>query len=338
MRGGSRDCPDSWTVASLQRLKDRVRQSPWLVERVLTFTWSVLRLEWPRPVAQAKALLTTRRPRTYSQKVRYKMARDRRPILTTWADKLAVRDYVAEKVGTERLLTVYSRSHAARDLDWESLPREYVLKVNHGCGGMIIVTESASRSRRLPIPGPRSRWSRHVIHPDAADTDQMIALLDSWLALRYGWGPGSRWEWAYWAIEPTAYAEEYIGREGPARNLKLHCIHGEPLVATITHLADDLMGDIPETRFLVADAATTVESWGIPLDEWKEVESMSRKLSSETDFVRLDWLIGGTGIRFGEFTSYPSAGTGSVMGTADMSGPALAAWLFDSWTLPARYG
>lgn len=299
--------------------------------------WCIVRLEWPWPVAQAKALLTNRRPTEYSHKVRYKMARDRRPIMTTWADKLAVRGYVTEKIGTDALLDVYSTARAGRDLDWDALPREYVLKVNHGCGGMIIVTESADPDYRLPHPGPRTRWSRHMIHPDATDREAMIALLDSWLALRYGWGLGSHWEWMYQDIVRTAYAEEYVGVMGPARNLKIHCINGEPKVVSVTRLAQDLHGDIPEGRFLVDRAPTEVEVYGLSREEWHRAEQWSRALASETDFVRVDWLITDRGPIFGEFTSYPAAGRVAVMGATGISGPDLATWLSDQWTVPRHY-
>ena len=38
-------------------------------------------------------------PTTFSEKVRYRMAVDRRAILVTFVDKVAVRRYVAERVG-----------------------------------------------------------------------------------------------------------------------------------------------------------------------------------------------------------------------------------------------
>lgn len=324
-------------MSVLARAKSRVRQSPWIIERALLAIWCIVRLEWPYPVAHAKIMATTRHPRTYSDKVRYKMARDRRPILTMWADRLAVREYVASKVGTDLLLDVYSRAQSARSLDWQSLPREYVLKVNHGCGGMIIITEGADIRYRLPAPGPRTRWTRHLVHPESMDRSATIALLDSWLTIKYGWGMGSRWEWAYQAIVPTVYVEEFVGDHGPARNLKIHCIAGEPLVGTVTHLAQDLMGDVPEERFRVDDAPKIIDSVGISKVVWRRIEECSRILASETDFVRLDWLLSGKGASFGEFTNYPSAGRGAVMGTRDMTGPDTAAWLSDKWVVPARY-
>ena len=52
---------------------------------------------------RAIRLLRTRRPRTFRDKVRYKMLRDHRPLLVTFADKAAVRTHVAAAVGEHYL-------------------------------------------------------------------------------------------------------------------------------------------------------------------------------------------------------------------------------------------
>src|SRR5437867_168335 len=46
-------------------------------------------------------------PVTFNEKIRYKILHDRRPLLMTWADKFAVRDYIARKVGAEFLTELY---------------------------------------------------------------------------------------------------------------------------------------------------------------------------------------------------------------------------------------
>lgn len=46
-----------------------------------------------------RRLWKTRTPVTFTDKVRYKMLRDRRRLLVTFADKAAVREYVTEVLG-----------------------------------------------------------------------------------------------------------------------------------------------------------------------------------------------------------------------------------------------
>src|SRR5438128_89455 len=70
------------------------------------------------------------RPATISQKIRWRMIKDRNPLLTTFADKLAVRDYVTERIGPEVLTRIYAVADDPDELDFDALPREFVLKPN----------------------------------------------------------------------------------------------------------------------------------------------------------------------------------------------------------------
>src|SRR3989442_1686841 len=51
-------------------------------------------------------------PTSYSQKVRYRMATDRRTILATFADRVAAREYVRARAGDSVLTQVYAVTEA----------------------------------------------------------------------------------------------------------------------------------------------------------------------------------------------------------------------------------
>src|SRR5215470_12535101 len=72
-------------------------------------------------------------PNTFSEKILHKMLFDRRRILTTFADKLAVRDYVEQRLGgKEHLATIHGVFARADDLSSFSFPSRFALKANHG--------------------------------------------------------------------------------------------------------------------------------------------------------------------------------------------------------------
>ena len=57
------------------------------------------------------------------------------------ADKYAAKKWIADRVGDKyvpKLLGVWNR---AEDIDFDSLPRRFVLKTNHDSGGVIIVRD-----------------------------------------------------------------------------------------------------------------------------------------------------------------------------------------------------
>lgn len=65
---------------------------------------------------------------------------------STYADKLAVRDYIAAKGLKHILPVVYKIWDNSRDIDFESLPNKFVLKCNHDNGSTIIVIDRYSIS------------------------------------------------------------------------------------------------------------------------------------------------------------------------------------------------
>src|SRR5262249_34695775 len=71
-------------------------------------------------------------PNTFNEKLLHRMLFDRRRILTTFADKLAVRDYVEQKLGgMQNLPTIYGVFSRADDLYSFDFPSRFALKANH---------------------------------------------------------------------------------------------------------------------------------------------------------------------------------------------------------------
>lgn len=56
----------------------------------------------------------------------------------TLADKYAVRQYVADRVGAEHLIPLIGKWDSVEDIDFESLPNQFVMKCNNGSGDVVI--------------------------------------------------------------------------------------------------------------------------------------------------------------------------------------------------------
>ena len=123
-------------------------------------------------LVRALRLWRTRDPQTFRQKVRYKMLRDRRPLVVTFADKAAVREYVAATVGPHYLPRAYAVSDDPSVLP--ELPETFVVKPTHGSGAAIIVSPTAPPDARLP-PVARS-WSYTHIRPEFADRAHIVEI------------------------------------------------------------------------------------------------------------------------------------------------------------------
>jgi hypothetical protein len=124
----------------------------------------------PRRVRDAQLDWSIRRvapypdpPITFNAKLHYKMVNDRRPLLTTFADKVAVRRYIETKVGRHVLTDLFLVTEDAKLVRREALPREFVLKPSHGAGGCIVSEKIASTEK---MPDQHPGWSGFAVSPN----------------------------------------------------------------------------------------------------------------------------------------------------------------------------
>ena len=151
-------------------------------------------------------LWRTRRPRTFTEKVRYKMLRDHRELMVTFADKAAVRDHVAAVAGTHVLPRLLHLSDDPASLAGAALPTAYVLKPTHGSGVAVVVSPDAPAEARLPDPPGRlglpPRASRARPRGGPRGARRVLA--------RAAHGQGPNREWAYGLVPRHILVEELL--------------------------------------------------------------------------------------------------------------------------------
>ena len=85
-----------------------------------------------------KKRLNLKNPKTYTEKLQWIKLFDRREEYTMMADKYLVRDYVEKQIGSQYLIPLLGAWDNPEDIDYNSLPNEFVLKCNHDSGGVVI--------------------------------------------------------------------------------------------------------------------------------------------------------------------------------------------------------
>ena len=68
-------------------------------------------------------------PTTFTEKLQWLKIYDYKPEYTKMVDKLAVKDYVASKIGKEYIIPTLSVWDKVENIDWDSLPSHFVLKI-----------------------------------------------------------------------------------------------------------------------------------------------------------------------------------------------------------------
>jgi TupA-like ATPgrasp len=247
-------------------------------------------------------------PVTFNEKIRYRMATDRRKILATFVDRIAVRQYVKDTIGEHLLSRVYAVTRYPERLLRSNLPREFVLKVSHGSGGMIFVGNHAHLNLRLPQEPVD--WPRLHVHPERLDWDRLVNLSRHWLTLRYQ----PYHEWAYRHVIPRILIEELLVSDWDAPfEYKFYTFHGSVQFV-----------NVPVDRFGDTRVDTYSRGWEhedvrlghpngsptAPPARLDEMIAVAERLSAGIDFVRVDLYDVDDRIVFGEMTVYPNAGVG----------------------------
>lgn len=242
------------------------------------------------------------------------MAVDRRPILTTLADKYAMRSHVAERVGPQYLPSLYAVVDDPCFIPWDELPPRFVIKATHGSGATVIVDDRAALDATIPEPAGKHPWGVLVrVHPSRLNRKALETLTRAWLASNY-WRIFGINEWAYRNIPPKLIIEELLDDNGlsPA-DYRFWCFNGA-------------------VGFIMVDAPRLHDSWRSLHDiDWSiiqarirygapktpppcpakltEMLSIATALAAGLDFVRVDLYVVGDRIVVGELTHYPAGGT-----------------------------
>lgn len=234
--------------------------------------------------------LNLRNPQKFNEKIQWLKLYDSTPIKTRLADKYLVRDWVKEKIGEQYLIPLLGVWGSFAEIDFKSLPEQYVLKCVHGSGMNVIVR------KEKPL-----------------DKKNAKKKIDYWMRFYYGIGPMQ--EWHYRDIPHRIIAEQYMENiSGDLFDYKFYCFNGEPkYIQVIKGRNNDSQMTFYDLDW--KDAGFSYLHFGVmkspaarPSQLNKAIE-IARILSSGFSFVRVDlYLIGDNDIYFGEMTFTPASG------------------------------
>jgi hypothetical protein len=275
-------------------------------------------------------LLRTRNPRTFNEKVRYKLLRDRRPLIVTFADKAAVRKHVRERVGDGHLPRLLLLSADPSELRDAALPDAFVLKPTHGSGACVVVDPAAPSDSRLPPA--QWGWVYSHVRPEHADREALVAIAAGWLAKTYGRGPNH--EWAYGRVRPRVLVEELLGG-GIPQDVKLFVFHGR---CSFVEVDGSRFGERTQDFFdrewnhlALRGGHPNAPVPPVRPERLDEVIALAERLGAGTDFVRVDTYLLADRVVIGELTSAPAGGDSPFQ--PESWNAAFGA----PWTVPRRY-
>lgn len=238
--------------------------------------------------------LNLKDPQTYNEKLQWLKLYDHRPEYTAMVDKYEAKKYVADIIGEEYIIPTLGVWDRFEDIDFKTLPDQFVLKCTHDSGGLVICKDKATLD--LEKARKKIEWS-----------------------LKRNFFYAHR-EWPYKNVKPRIIAEQYMEDNSGSSGLtdyKFFCFNNEAKMLYVSQgLEDhstarisfyDLNGN--EMPFRRSDYRPIGDNMTLPSDfedMLKTANRLARSINSA--FVRVDLYSTNNGIKFSEITFSPCAG------------------------------
>ena len=229
-------------------------------------------------------------PKRFTDKLEWLKAYDSIFLKTMCADKILVRDYVKEKLGKDisiPLLGVYDKFD---DIDFSKLPKDYIMKTNHGSQTNIIV-----RNGQIDKKLAKRKFAE-------------------WLSKDWTWWG---YEMFYMPIHKKILIEEYMKNEGKSAltDYKFSCFNSEPKFCQIIndrftnklHINYYNMNFKPMLDVSRNDHPANYSLKDEKPETWDLMIEYAKKLSEDFKYVRVDFYQINGKIYFGELTFIPAA-------------------------------
>jgi len=225
-------------------------------------------------------------PKRFTDKLEWLKAYDSTFLKTYCADKILVRDYVKEKLGKDISIPLLGTYDKFDDIDFSKLPKDYVMKTNHGSHTNIIVRNSQINKANVK------------------------RQFNEWLSKDWSWWG---YEMHYVPIKRKILIEQFINTNLPDLiDYKFYCFNGKPAFCQIitdrnsnekiSHydMNWNYIKDYDQIRYCSLNNINQPKSF----DEMKEY---AVKLSEDFKFVRADFYEINGKVYFGELTFIPAA-------------------------------
>lgn len=233
--------------------------------------------------------LNLNNPKTFNEKLQWLKIYDRNPKYTTLVDKYKVREYIKNEIGEEYLIPLLGVYNSFEEIDFDSLPNQFVLKPTHTSGDYFICKDKSKINYSL-----------------------LKKQVDKWLKRKYYW---LHREWPYKNVKPRIICEKFMVDESGVelKDYKFFCFDGIPkamFVATdrgIDTRFDFFDMDFKRLPIVKNHYLNGRKEINKPVNFDKMVE-LAKMLSMGIPHVRVDFYNINGKIYFGELTFYHFSG------------------------------
>lgn len=227
-------------------------------------------------------------PQTFNQKLQWLKLYGHRPEYVTMADKFAVKRYVADLIGEEYVVPCLGVWDNAEEIDFDSLPDQFVLKCTHNSGNGRCICKDKSK----------------------IDFDVVRKRIAKGLKEDY-YKPGR--DKQYRDIPKKIIADQFLddGTGSELRDYKWWCFDGEPMYMYYTNKGEHIYENFFDMDYNPVPIDHGFARLVPEMEKPKEFELMrelAAKLSKGVPFVRIDFFDVNHRVYFAEYTFFDWGG------------------------------
>lgn len=230
-------------------------------------------------------------PKSFNEKLQWIKLYDRKDEYIKMVDKNTAKDYVSSRIGTDYIIPTLGVWSSPEEIEWNKLPNQFVLKVTHDSGGLVICKDKS----KLDIAAVREKLHR---------------------SLNRDYYKHSR-EWPYKFVPKLILAEQYMedSESCELADFKIHNFNGVPRFILVcrnrysdTGLTEDFYDCDWNHLNIRRPKHPNAEILMAAPPELPNMLELAKVLSKDIPFVRTDFYIVNHKIYFGELTFFPASG------------------------------
>ena len=235
--------------------------------------------------------LDLKNPETFNEKLQWLKLYDRNPYYSNLVDKNKVKEIVGQVIGEQYIIPTLGIWKKFDDINFDTLPNQFVLKCTHDSGGIVICKDKKKLNYKK---------ARKILQA----------------SLKRNFYYFSR-EWPYKDVKPMIIAEAYIEDDNTEelRDYKFFCFDGK---VKSLFIASERQNPDTETKFDFFDrdfnhlemtnGHPTASKIPSKPQKFEEMIKLAEQLSTNISHVRVDFYEVNGNVYFGEMTFYHWSG------------------------------
>lgn len=235
-------------------------------------------------------------PKTFCEKIQWLKFNNIRPDFTKLVDKIDAKEYASSIIGSDYIIPTIGVWDNISDIDWDSLPNSFVIKVTNDSGGIVICRDKS----KLDIDSVKRKLSKR-----SSDYSK------------------NTFEYPYKHLVSRIIVEQLMtnGTDLELKDYKFYCFNGRAeycqVIAdrTVDETIDffdrkwvhqPFIGLNPNVHHAINDVSAPTH--------YDEMLNIADKIATSVNhpFVRVDLYNVNGKIYFGEITFFPSSGFGHI--------------------------